>query len=141
MLNAPPARVYRVGFQHSPPRQYVSADGKPYGPMIDVIREAANRAGVSLGSGVGATLRNSGAAAAAEVIRRVIGDMAEDGSLAAIHFRWYASPSSETLLLQYLGQVQQADRIKTAGVARDPPAGGEAPEGGDHRDDRRCARA
>ena len=41
-------RTYRVGFQHSPPRQYVAADGTPYGPNIDILREAAARAHVRL---------------------------------------------------------------------------------------------
>ncbi len=37
-----------MGFEHSPPRQFVSPSGEPYGPAIDVVREAARRAGVSL---------------------------------------------------------------------------------------------
>jgi signal transduction histidine kinase/CheY-like chemotaxis protein/HPt (histidine-containing phosphotransfer) domain-containing protein len=41
-------RTYRVGFQHSPPRQYVAADGTPYGPNIDILREAAARAHIRL---------------------------------------------------------------------------------------------
>ena len=44
----PPARVYRIGFQHSPPRQYVSADGRPYGPAIETVGEAARRANIRL---------------------------------------------------------------------------------------------
>jgi signal transduction histidine kinase/ActR/RegA family two-component response regulator len=44
----PPPRVYRMGFQHSPPRQFVSQTGDPYGPVIDTIREAARRAGIAL---------------------------------------------------------------------------------------------
>lgn len=45
---SPPQRVYRMGFQHSPPRQFVSQAGEPYGPVIDTIREAARRAGIAL---------------------------------------------------------------------------------------------
>jgi len=41
-------RTYRVGFQHSPPRQFVAVDGTPYGPNIDILREAAARAHVRL---------------------------------------------------------------------------------------------
>ncbi len=37
-----------MGFQHSPPRQYVSQTGEPYGPAIDTVREAARRAGIAL---------------------------------------------------------------------------------------------
>ena len=43
-----PERVYRIGFQNSPPRQYVSRDGQPYGPAIETIGEAARRAGIRL---------------------------------------------------------------------------------------------
>ena len=43
-----PSRVYRIGFHDSPPRQFVSPAGQPYGPTIDVVREAARRAGVTL---------------------------------------------------------------------------------------------
>ena len=46
--NRVPDRVYHVGFQNSPPRQYVAADGQPYGQVIDVIREAAVRAHLKL---------------------------------------------------------------------------------------------
>ncbi|MBI4877922.1 MAG: hypothetical protein HY822_25100, partial [Acidobacteria bacterium] len=41
-------RVYRMGFDHSPPGQMVGPDGRPRGMMIDVIREAARRRGIRL---------------------------------------------------------------------------------------------
>jgi signal transduction histidine kinase/CheY-like chemotaxis protein len=44
----PPARTYRIGFQYSPPRQYVDAQGRPYGSVIDLLREAARRADIKL---------------------------------------------------------------------------------------------
>ncbi len=37
------SRPFRVGFQSSPPQQYVSKDGKPEGPAIDIIAAAAQR--------------------------------------------------------------------------------------------------
>jgi hypothetical protein len=43
-----PDRVYHIGFQNSPPRQYVSANGRAYGQVIDVLQEAAARAHVKL---------------------------------------------------------------------------------------------
>ncbi len=43
--------------------------------------------------------------------------MAEDGTLAAIHFRWYANPSNETLLLQFLGQADRLDHLKSVWLA------------------------
>ena len=45
---SPPARSYRIGFQYSPPRQYVDAQGRPYGSVIDLLREAARRADIKL---------------------------------------------------------------------------------------------
>ena len=45
---APGTRTYRMGFQESPPRQYVSKDRRPYGPAIETVQEAARRAGVRL---------------------------------------------------------------------------------------------
>jgi len=44
----PPGRTYRMGFQHSPPRQFVDAQGQPYGSAFDLLREAARRAEVKL---------------------------------------------------------------------------------------------
>ena len=44
----PPARVYRMGFQDSPPRQYVTSSGQPYGPTIDIVQAAAAHAGIAL---------------------------------------------------------------------------------------------
>jgi signal transduction histidine kinase/ActR/RegA family two-component response regulator len=44
----PGLRAYRMGFQDSPPRQFVTPEGKPGGPAIDVIREAARHAGLTL---------------------------------------------------------------------------------------------
>ncbi len=41
-------RTYRIGFQHAPPRQYVDRHGRPYGPGIELISEAARRTGVKL---------------------------------------------------------------------------------------------
>ena len=46
--HAPSPRVYRMGFQYSPPRQYISSTGQPYGPAIETVREAARRAGIAL---------------------------------------------------------------------------------------------
>jgi signal transduction histidine kinase/CheY-like chemotaxis protein len=37
-----------MGFQDSPPRQFVRASGQPYGPTIDIIRTAAEHAGIAL---------------------------------------------------------------------------------------------
>ena len=44
----PDARTYRIGFQQSPPRQFVDTQGKPYGSVIDLLQGAARRARVKL---------------------------------------------------------------------------------------------
>jgi signal transduction histidine kinase/CheY-like chemotaxis protein len=41
-------RTYRIGFEQSPPRQMIDAEGHPYGPNIDLLREAGRRAHVKL---------------------------------------------------------------------------------------------
>lgn len=56
-------RVFRIGYAHGPPNQMVDAQGKPYGLAIEVVGEAARRAGVRLEwvhapSGAPAALRN-----------------------------------------------------------------------------------
>jgi signal transduction histidine kinase/CheY-like chemotaxis protein len=42
------SRTYRIGFENSPPRQYADSEGRPYGAVIDMMNEAARRAGVRL---------------------------------------------------------------------------------------------
>jgi signal transduction histidine kinase/CheY-like chemotaxis protein len=41
-------RSFRIGYEESPPVQYVAADGGPSGAVIDVLREAARRRGIRL---------------------------------------------------------------------------------------------
>src|SRR5256885_659314 len=46
-----PARAetpFRVGFQHSPPYQYVTPNGSPTGPAIQVFTEACRRGGIPI---------------------------------------------------------------------------------------------
>src|SRR5579864_1918725 len=42
------SRPFRVGFETSPPYQYFGADGKPTGPAVDIITEAARRANIPI---------------------------------------------------------------------------------------------
>jgi signal transduction histidine kinase/ActR/RegA family two-component response regulator len=42
------SRTFRIGFENSLPNQYVMPDGSPAGPVIDVLQEAARRAGIRL---------------------------------------------------------------------------------------------
>jgi signal transduction histidine kinase/CheY-like chemotaxis protein len=41
-------RTFRIGYEQSPPTQYVTADGGPSGAPIDIVREAARRRGIRL---------------------------------------------------------------------------------------------
>ena len=42
------SRVYRMGFQHSPPAQYADAQGRPMGPTVEAINAAARISGIRL---------------------------------------------------------------------------------------------
>jgi PAS domain S-box-containing protein len=41
-------RTYRIGFENDPPYDYIGPDGRPAGLALDVISEAARRAGIKL---------------------------------------------------------------------------------------------
>ena len=41
-------RVYRMGFQNMPPAQYADAQGRPLGPVVEAVEEAARQAGIRL---------------------------------------------------------------------------------------------
>jgi signal transduction histidine kinase/CheY-like chemotaxis protein len=43
-----PARVFHIGYELSPPVQFIAPDGSPSGTVIDIIREAARRRGIRL---------------------------------------------------------------------------------------------
>jgi signal transduction histidine kinase/CheY-like chemotaxis protein len=44
----PPQRVLKIGYQNTPPLNYPGPDGNPTGTAVDVVREAARRAGIRL---------------------------------------------------------------------------------------------
>jgi signal transduction histidine kinase/DNA-binding response OmpR family regulator len=44
----PPQRVLKIGYQNTPPLNYPGADGVPTGTAVEVIRQAARRAGIRL---------------------------------------------------------------------------------------------
>ena len=44
----PPRRVLKIGYQNTPPLNYPGADGVPTGTAVEVIRQAAQRAGIRL---------------------------------------------------------------------------------------------
>ena len=41
-------RTFRIGFEQSPPDQFVDSHGGPAGPAVEVVREAARRTGIKL---------------------------------------------------------------------------------------------
>ncbi|MGP8247171.1 MAG: response regulator [Bryobacteraceae bacterium] len=43
-----PKRTFKIGFQNNPPLQYVDAQGRPTGPVLDLIDIAARRSGIRL---------------------------------------------------------------------------------------------
>ncbi|MGA3019741.1 MAG: ATP-binding protein [Bryobacteraceae bacterium] len=43
-----PKRTFRIGFEWSPPDQFVDSQGGPAGPAVEVVREAARRIGIKL---------------------------------------------------------------------------------------------
>src|ERR1700677_2863398 len=40
--------VFRMGYEYSPPAQFIAANGGPSGAVIDILREAARRRGIRL---------------------------------------------------------------------------------------------
>ena len=69
------------------------------------------------GSGIGADPRDGGAIRAADDIRARISDMARDGALSAIYLRWFAHPSQETLMLEYLTSATRLNRAFELAIA------------------------
>jgi ABC-type amino acid transport substrate-binding protein len=41
-------KSFRIGYEESPPTQFIAADGSPTGAAIDIVREAARRRGIKL---------------------------------------------------------------------------------------------
>jgi len=72
---------------------------------------------IGFGSGVGANPRDAGAIRAADAIRGRIGEMSRDGALTEISLRWYAHPSQETLMLEYLASARNLNRALALAIA------------------------
>jgi signal transduction histidine kinase/ActR/RegA family two-component response regulator len=67
-------------------------------------------------SGVGATRKTPGAVQAADRIREQIANMAQDGTLTAIQFRWYANPFHESGILESISRARLENRLLLAGL-------------------------
>jgi signal transduction histidine kinase/ActR/RegA family two-component response regulator len=72
---------------------------------------------MGFGSGVGANPRDDGAVRAADQLRAAISDMARDGAISAIHLRWFAHPSQEILMLEYLTSATRLNRAFELAIA------------------------
>jgi signal transduction histidine kinase/CheY-like chemotaxis protein len=66
-------------------------------------------------AGIGASLRRPGADRAADAIRAEIGEMAHDGTLSAIYFRWFLDPNNEASAVDMY--IQERRRTREMGLA------------------------
>jgi signal transduction histidine kinase/CheY-like chemotaxis protein len=68
-------------------------------------------------AGVGAARGNFDAIRAANALRKEISEMARDGTMAGIYFRWYHEANNDTLTLDLTEEAKQRDVLRTIGVA------------------------
>ena len=98
----------------------VMADNLADGSLLSALGDCGDLAFLPIPDGrlvfgVGATRRNPGAVAAANVIRARIGDLARDGTLTGIQLHWYSNPTQETLMLEYIADEKRRNRMLYAG--------------------------
>ncbi len=67
-------------------------------------------------SGVAATLVNPGAKWAAMALREEISNMARDGTMAGIYFRWYQQSNNDALVIDLTEEAKQRSRLLTVAV-------------------------
>jgi signal transduction histidine kinase/CheY-like chemotaxis protein len=67
-------------------------------------------------AGVGAPRGNSDAIRAANALREEISEMARDGALASIYFRWYHESNNDALTIDLTEEVKQRDMWRTIGI-------------------------
>jgi signal transduction histidine kinase/AmiR/NasT family two-component response regulator len=67
--------------------------------------------------GIAATYQRPGATRTADIIRAEIGNMARDGTISSIYFRWFLDPSNEAMVVYYLTQAQRRNWYLAAGIA------------------------
>ncbi|MBI3281193.1 MAG: response regulator [Acidobacteria bacterium] len=70
-----------------------------------------------IGLGVGASRIRPDAAQAAESIRDGIGELAGDGTISSIYFRWFLEPRNEMITVQYLLDAQRRNNYLAGGLA------------------------
>jgi signal transduction histidine kinase/ActR/RegA family two-component response regulator len=70
----------------------------------------------TLSLGVGASLNTPRDVRAADAIRAQIGQMAADGFVSSVYFRWFLDPNNETMVVFYLTQAQQRNRMLAIGI-------------------------
>jgi two-component system, sensor histidine kinase and response regulator len=67
--------------------------------------------------GLGASFARPDARQAADMIRDGIADMARDGELSAIYFRWFLDPNSEAFALFYIESVRRQNMLMWVVIA------------------------
>jgi len=68
-------------------------------------------------AGVGAARGNSDAIRAANALRDEISEMARDGAMAGIYFRWYHESNNDTQTIDLMEEEKQRDVLRNIGVA------------------------
>ena len=63
--------------------------------------------GARLGTGIGAAPKNSDAARAAELLRKQIGTMVQDGTFTTITLKWYGYPTNEAGMIEALAAAHK----------------------------------
>jgi ABC-type amino acid transport substrate-binding protein len=67
-------------------------------------------------AGVGAARGNSDAIRAANALREEISEMARDGTMASIYFRWYHESNNDALTIDLTEEAKQRDMWRTIGI-------------------------
>jgi signal transduction histidine kinase/CheY-like chemotaxis protein len=67
-------------------------------------------------AGIGALRGNARAIRAANVLREEVSEMARDGTLASIYFRWYHESNNDTLTIDLTEEAKRRDVLRNIGV-------------------------
>jgi len=67
-------------------------------------------------AGIGAARGNSEAIRAAEALREAISEMARDGTMASIYFRWYHESNNDVSTIDLTEEATERDAVLTGGV-------------------------
>ncbi len=103
------ARTLTIGFQNSPPYHFPDASGRPTGPAVDVIKEAARRAGIELRWRFSGEGPERALSSGAVDLWPIVGDIPERRRMMYVSAPWakmsYVLLFAEPLQLQSSGDV------------------------------------